>query len=49
MENRGLIARRGFWPLALLWLAAGVVATVMCFEAEAGRAGYRRGVWVAGM
>jgi len=26
MEGREWIARRGFWPLALLWLPAGVVA-----------------------
>ena len=26
MEERGWIARHGFWPLALLWLPAGVVA-----------------------
>ena len=26
MEQRGWIVRRGFWPLALLWLPAGVFA-----------------------
>ena len=26
MEGRGWIGRHGFWPLALLWLPAGVVA-----------------------
>lgn len=26
MEERGWMARYGFWPLALLWLPAGVVA-----------------------
>ena len=26
MEERGWIARQGFWPLALLWLPAGVAA-----------------------
>ena len=26
MEGRGWIVRHGFWPLALLWLPAGVVA-----------------------
>ena len=26
MDRRGRIARHGFWPLALLWLPAGVVA-----------------------
>ena len=27
MDDRELIGRRGFWPLALLWLPAGLVAT----------------------
>ena len=27
MDDRGSIGRRGFWPLALLWLPAGLVAT----------------------
>ena len=26
MDERGWIARNGFWPLALLWLPAGVLA-----------------------
>ena len=40
MDDRGLIARRGFWPLALLWLPAGAVATAAVrFGAETGRAG----------
>ena len=26
MEERGWMARHGFWPLALLWLPAGVAA-----------------------
>ncbi|MYF07358.1 MAG: hypothetical protein F4233_05590, partial [Rhodospirillaceae bacterium] len=26
MDGRGRIARHGFWPLALLWLPAGVIA-----------------------
>lgn len=26
MDGRGWIARHGFWPVALLWLPAGVVA-----------------------
>jgi len=26
MEERGWIARHGFWPLALLWLPAAVAA-----------------------
>ena len=28
MDDRGLIGRRGFWPLALLWLPAGLAATM---------------------
>ena len=28
MDDRGSIGRRGFWPLALLWLPAGVAATM---------------------
>ncbi len=28
MEGRGWIGRHGFWPLALLWLPAGIVAQV---------------------
>ena len=32
------MARRGFWPLALLWLPAGVVATaVVRFGSDVGR------------
>ncbi len=27
MDDQGLIKRRGFWLLALLWLPAGVVTT----------------------
>ena len=26
MDERGWMARRGFWPLALLWLPAGMIA-----------------------
>ena len=29
MAERVFIGRRGFWPLALLWLPAGVVATAV--------------------
>ena len=29
MDGRGRIARHGFWPLALLWLPAGVAAQAM--------------------
>ncbi len=37
MDGRNRLARRGFWPLALLWLPAGVVAqAVLRFGASAG-------------
>ena len=37
MDGREWMARRGFWPLALLWLPAGVVAqAVLRFEPSAG-------------
>ena len=39
MDDQGLIKRRGFWLLALLWLPAGVVATAagrFAPEAETG-------------
>ena len=37
MDGRGWIARHGFWPLALLWLPAGVVAqAVLRFGPSAG-------------
>ena len=29
METREITGRRGFWPLALLWLPAGVMATAV--------------------
>ena len=29
MENQGIIRQQGFWPLALLWLPAGVIATAL--------------------
>ena len=29
MKERGYTGYRGFWPLALLWLPAGIVATVV--------------------
>ncbi len=36
MDYQGLIKRRGFWLLALLWLPAGVVATAaVSFAPEA--------------
>ncbi len=43
MEGRGWIGRHGFWPLALLWLPAGIVAQAVV------RFGYRRGAWSAGV
>ena len=36
MDDQGLIKRRGFWLLALLWLPAGVVATAAGPEVEPG-------------
>ena len=37
MDGRGWIARHGFWPLALLWLPAGVAAqAVLRFGPSAG-------------
>ena len=37
MDDQGLIKRRGFWLLALLWLPAGVVTTAAVrFAPEAG-------------
>ena len=47
MDNRGIIVRQGFWPLALLWLPAGVVATaVVRFGPDAGRM-QDAGPWLA--
>ena len=40
MEWRGWIARNGFWPLALLWLPAGVAAqAAVRFPPDAGLPG----------
>ena len=37
MNGRAWIARHGFWPLALLWLPAGIVAqAALRFGATAG-------------
>ncbi len=47
MEGRGWIARNGFWPLALLWLPAGVAAqAAVRFLPEAG-AMPEPGIWAA--
>ena len=47
MEERGWIARNGFWPLALLWLPAGVaLQAAVRFAPEAGGAG-EPGMWAA--
>ena len=49
MEERGWIGRRGFWPLALLWLPAGIVAQAAArFGPDAVAAG-RLGPWLATM
>ena len=40
MEGRGWIGRHGFWPLALLWLPAGIVAqAAVRFPPDAGPPG----------
>ena len=45
MDDQGLIKRRGFWLLALLWLPAGVIATAaLRFAPEAGS-----GMWLSMM
>ncbi len=47
MEGRGWITRNGFWPLALLWLPAGVAAqAAVRFLPEAG-AMPEPGIWAA--
>jgi len=47
MEERGWIARNGFWPLALLWLPAGVaLQAAVRFAPEAGGAA-EPGMWSA--
>ena len=49
MDNRGFIVRRGFWPLAWLWLPAGVVASAAVrFGPDAGRM-QDPGPWLASM
>ena len=49
MDGRGWIGRRGFWPLALLWLPAGIVAqAAVRFGPDAVAAG-RLGPWLAMM
>ena len=47
MEERGWVARNGFWPLALLWLPAGVAAqAAVRFLPEAGGTP-EPGIWAA--
>ena len=49
MEGRGWIGRHGFWPLALLWLPAGIVVqAAVRFGSEALAVG-RLGPWLATM
>ena len=49
MEGRGWIGRRGFWPLALLWLPAGIAAQALArFGPDAAAAG-TLGPWLATM
>ena len=49
MHGRGWIGRHGFWPLALLWLPAGIVAqAVVRFGPDAVAAG-TPGPWLAAM
>ena len=49
MDGRGWIGRHGFWPLALLWLPAGVVAqAAVRFGPDALAAG-TLGPWLAAM
>ncbi|MDE0048422.1 MAG: hypothetical protein OXO52_01450 [Rhodospirillales bacterium] len=49
MDGRGWIGRHGFWPLALLWLPAGIVAqAAVRFGPDAVAAG-TPGPWLAAM
>ena len=49
MKERGWIGRHGFWPLALLWLPAGIVAqAAVRFGPDVAAAG-RLGPWLAEM
>ncbi len=49
MEERGWIGRHGFWPLALLWLPAGIALQASArFGPDAVAAG-RLGPWLATM
>ena len=49
MDGRGWIERHGFWPLALLWLPAGIVAqAAVRFGPDALAAG-TLGSWLAAM
>ena len=46
MEKRGFIRRRGFWPLALLWLPAGIMATAAARFMPSAAAPDASGMWV---
>ena len=49
MDGRGWIGRHGFWPLALLWLPAGIVVqAAVRFGPDAVAAG-TPGPWLAAM
>ena len=47
MEERGWIARREFWPLALLWLPAGVAVQAAVRFLPATDGPPEPGMWVA--
>ncbi len=49
MERRGWIGRNGFWPLALLWLPAGIVAQAAVRFGPAAAAAGRLGPQLATM
>ena len=47
MEGRGWIARNGFWPLALLWLPAGVALQVAARFVPEADGVTEPGIWAA--
>ena len=47
MEERGWVSRHGFWPLALLWLPAGVTAQAAVRFLPETEAAPDPGMWVA--
>ena len=47
MDERGWIARRGFWPLALLWLPAGFVTQAVVRFLPGTNVGAEPGMWVS--